>query len=154
MTNNLNAKGQPRKNVVKKLGYLNNRNKNCLSMEPGAGGALSPMASICDSDTPSSEATTVKEELKNNLQNHLKNMELYKEQSRFAKKHRKIMEDLKYSDKSIGAPHYITIDAGTYTAPYNIAYSSSANPSQADLSYLKNMAAPTLHREPLNNKTI
>lgn len=64
----MNPKGLPRKNVVKKLGYLNNRNKNCLSMEPGAaGGALSPMASICDSDTPSSEATTVKEELKNNL---------------------------------------------------------------------------------------
>jgi hypothetical protein len=103
-----------------------NRNKNCLSMEPGAGGLLSPMASICDSDTPSSEATN-KDELKKNLQNHLKNMELYKEQSRFAKKHRKIMDELKYSEKSIDAkgPNYITIDAGTYTTPYNIAYTTN-----------------------------
>ena len=65
---NPGGKGPTRKNLVKKLGHLN-RNKNCVSMEPGgaAGGANSPMASICGSETPSSDATITKEDIKNNL---------------------------------------------------------------------------------------
>jgi hypothetical protein len=104
-------------------------------MEPGVaggGGPMSPLASLCGSDTPSSEATH-KDEIKNNLQGHLKNMELYKEQTRFAKKHRKIIDDLRHSEKTLDphSLHYLSIDAATYTTPYNIAYSS--NISQTDL---------------------